>query len=157
MTYYGTQRRVTDNEARSVYGGSDLICVCGGWEALDRLSMPNAVRLGLAQAKLYDEAMNEYPGFMASRRNYDVAQGTDTKGRRRSGVLESSWRVGGASSAELMALKAFVQEPGLRVVEAAHVEEFGSRREAPPGATIHFQGDDPEVGPILRYTVLVRR
>jgi Protein of unknown function (DUF3182) len=54
------------------------------------------------EAKLYDQAMSEYPGFMASRRNYDVGQGIDADGRRRSGVFESSWRIGGASSAELV-------------------------------------------------------
>ena len=52
----------------------------GGWEALAQLPMPAAVRLAAAQAKLYEDAMREYPGFMVSRRNYDVAQGLDGKG-----------------------------------------------------------------------------
>jgi hypothetical protein len=108
----------------------------------------------VAEAKLYDQAMSEYPGFMASRRNYDVGQGIDADGRRRSGVLESSWRVGGASSAELAALAAFARDPLVQIVGASHVEEFGKNRHAPANAIIHFDGEDPEAGPLLRYTVV---
>src|SRR5262249_46819812 len=87
-------------------------------------------------AKLYDQSMSEYPGFMASRRNYDVAQGIDSDGRRRSGVLESSWRAGGASSAELAALAEFAQNPTLQVVEASAVPEFGRDHEPPRLSTL---------------------
>ena len=100
--------------------------------------------------------MSEYPDFFASRRNYDVGQGIDANGRWRSGVFEPSWRVGGATSAELVAVNAFLRESELRVIEVAHVEEFGSGREAPPDAVVHFRGDDPQAGPLLRYTVLHR-
>jgi hypothetical protein len=34
--------------------------------------------------------------------------------------------------------------------EASAVEEFAADGEAPPDAIIHFQGEDPEVGPLLR-------
>src|SRR5262249_3071471 len=51
MTYQGTQRVTNDNEGRSVYGGSDLVCVRGGWDALDELPMTTEVRLGIAQAR----------------------------------------------------------------------------------------------------------
>ena len=156
VTYHGLQRVTTDNERRPVYGGSDLVCVRGGWDALDRLPMSAGTREASAQARRYDAAMNEYPGFMASRRNYDVGQGVDGKARRRSAVFESSWRAGGASAAELLALAEFVRDPSLQVVEASHVEEFGKSREAPPGAVTHFQGDDPEAGPMLRYTLVKR-
>jgi len=68
-------------------------------------------------------------------------------GRPRSGVLEPSWRVGGASSAELGALAAFARDPSLRIVGASHVEEYGKGCRAPTGAIVDFQGDDPEAGP----------
>src|SRR5207249_4031795 len=97
VTYYGTQRAATDNAGRSVYAGSDLICVRGGWEALERLPMPSHLRLAVKQSRRYDECMRAYPGFMASRRNYDIGQGIAADGEWRSGVFESSWRVGGAS------------------------------------------------------------
>jgi hypothetical protein len=157
IAYHGTQRVATNNAGCRAYGGSDLVCVRGGWEALARLPIPDAVRLAAAQAKLYEDAMREYPGFMASRRNYDVAQGLDGSGRKRSGVLEASWRSGGASTAELVALREFAQDPTLQVVEARTVKLFGSGHEAPRSALVHYQGDDPDDGPITRYTMVTRR
>jgi hypothetical protein len=154
ISYHGTQRTVTDNEGRSVYGGSDLVCVRGGWETLDALPMSPEIRAAVAAARQYDEATDEFHGFTASRRNYDVAQGIGADGRPRSGVLEPSWRVGGASSAEIMALAAFAREPSLDIVRASHVEEFGAGRRAPADAIIDFQGDDPAWGPLLRYTIV---
>jgi Protein of unknown function (DUF3182) len=157
VAYCGVQRLTKDNEGRSVYGGSDLVCVRGGWDALDALAMEPDVRAGVAEAKLYDRAMSEYPGFMASRRNYDIGQGIDSEGRPRSGVFESSWRIGGASPAELLALTEFAQDPSAQVIEAAHVADFGKHREAPAGAVVHFEGDDPQAGPLIRYTMVTRR
>ncbi len=156
ITYHGTQRTATNNAGRPVYGGSHLFCVRGGWEALDGLPMTPELRIAVGQARSYDQAVSEYPGFLASRRNYDVAQGVDNEGQWRSGVLEASWRSGGASTAELTALATFVQSPGLQVVEASAVKEFGKGRDAPRGAIVHFRGDDPEDGPIVRYTVMTR-
>src|SRR5262249_56914958 len=75
-------------------------------------------------------------------------------GRPRSGVLEPSWRVGGASSAERAAFAAFARDPSLQIVGASHVEEFGKGRRAPADAIVKFQGDDPESGPLLRYTIV---
>src|SRR5262245_9908710 len=94
------------------------------------------VRVGVA--RVYEADMTAYPGFMASRRNYDVSQGIDAQGRWRSGVLESSWRSGGASTAEVAALTAFVQDPGLQFVTARAVKQYGGGHEAPPGGTVHF-------------------
>src|SRR5262249_1755440 len=84
----------------------------------------------------------------------DVDQGIGADGQPRSGVLEASWRVGGASSAELAALAAFARDPSLEIVGACHVEEFGKGRRAPADAIVEFQGDDPESGPLLRYTIV---
>ena len=156
ISYHGTQRMVADNERRSVYGGSDLVCVRGDWDAFNRLPTTAAVRLGITQARSYEAAMSEYPGFLASRRNYDVGQGVDGTGRWRSGVFEAAWRSGGASTAELAALAAFMHDPALRVVEVSAVKEFGRDHEAPRDAVVHFCGDDPQDGPILRYTVVTR-
>jgi hypothetical protein len=154
ISYYGTQRTVRDNRERPVYGGSELVCVRGGREALDALLMSSEIRAAVVAARRYDEATEEFHGFTASRRNYDVAQGIGADGRRRSGVLEPSWRIGGASSAELAALAAFARDPSLRIVRASHVEEYGEGRRAPAGASIDFEGEDPEAGPLIRYTIL---
>jgi hypothetical protein len=155
ISYHGIQRTVRDNEGRAVYGGSDLVCVRGGWEALDALPMMPEVRAAVVAARRYDEATAEFRGFTASRRNYDVAQGIGVDGQPRSGVLEPSWRVGGASSAELAALAAFARDPSLRIVGASHVEEYGKGCRSPADATVNFKGDDPEAGPMLRYTMVI--
>ena len=157
VSYHGTQSTTKDNDDQSIYGRSDLMCIRGGWEALERFARTSSkVRTGVAQSKLYDEAMIEYPDFIASRRNYDVAQGMDSRGQRRSGVLESSWRVGGATSAELVAMKMFTEDPSLQVVEASHVQVFGKKVDAPDGAIIHFEGNDSDAGPMIRYTIVNR-
>jgi hypothetical protein len=116
--------------------------------------MSPEIRAAVAAARRYDEATEEFHGFTASRRNYDVARGIGADGRPRSGVLEPSWRVGGASSAELAAFAAFARDPSLEIVGASHVEEFGKGRRAPSDAIVEFQGDDPEWGPLLRYTIV---
>ena len=156
ITYHGTQRAVTNNHGLTVYGGSDLICVRGGWTELEKLPMDAQVRLAISQARTYDRNADRYPGFLASRRNYDIGQGIDGRGRWRSGVFEASWRSGGASTAELAALMAFAEDPTLQVVEATSVKQFGRRTTIPRGAVIHFHDDDPEDGPLLRYTVVTR-
>jgi Protein of unknown function (DUF3182) len=154
ISYHGTQRTVKDNHGRPVYGGSELLCVRAGWEVLDALPMSPEVRAAVAAARRYDAATEEFRGFTASRRNYDVAQGIGADGRPRSGVLEPSWRIGGASSAELAALAAFARDPSLEIVGASHVEEYGTGRRAPADALVDFRGDDPEAGPLLRYTTV---
>jgi hypothetical protein len=154
ISYYGTQRTVRDNEGRPVYGGSDLVCARGGWKVLAALPMAAALSAAVAAARRYDAATEEFPGFMASRRNYDIAQGIGADGQARLGVLESSWRIGGASSAELAALGAFARDPSLQIVRASHVEQYGKGCQPPADAIVEFQGDDPEAGPLLRYTVV---
>jgi hypothetical protein len=156
-TYYGTQRLTPDNDGASVYGGSDLVVARGGFEALLALDPPEAARLAVAQARTYDAAAMEcFPGLFASRRNYDVARGLDAAGRRCSGVLEQSWRIGGASGAEIAALEAFRAEPALRAVRASTVEIYGKGEAPPPPphATVYFRGVDERVGPMTKYAVV---
>ena len=155
IAYHGTQRTVVNNEGQPVYGGSHIICARGGWQVLDELPMPEEVRLAVTQARSYDQAASDYFGFLASRRNYDVGQGLDSEGRWRSGVFEASWRSGGASTAELAALTEFARDPALQIVEVSAVKEYGTACEPPRGSVIHFHGDDPEDGPILRYTTIM--
>ena len=120
------------------------------------MPMDAEARLAITQARTYDSNATQYPGFLASRRNYDVGQGIDGCGQWRSGVFEASWRSGGASTAELAALTAFTEDPSLRVVEATSVKQFGKPRKAPPGAAVHFCRTDPDDGPLLRYTVITQ-
>jgi hypothetical protein len=153
VAYHGRQRMTRDNAGRCVYGGSDLTCVRGGWRALEASPLASAAKTAVRQARVYDEAMSEY-GVVASRRNYDVGQGVDSAGRARSGVFEASWRVGGATPAEIAALETFARDPSIGVVHASSVEAYGGDVAPPAGAIVHFQGIDPDAGPVVRYSLV---
>ena len=125
LSYCGDQYLTEDGQGEEVYGGSNLLVVQGGYEALLALDLPDDVRLAIEQAQVFDSAADEaYPRFFASRRNYDIAQGLDSSGNPRSGVLEQSWRMGGASSAEVAALQSFVNDPGMRAIRVSSVETY---------------------------------
>ena len=125
LSYCGDQYLTEDSLGEQVYGGSNLLVVQGYYEDLLKLELPEAVRLAIRQAQVFDSAADEaYPGFYASRRNYDIAQGLDSDGQQRSGVLEQSWRMGGASSAEVAALQSFVNDPGMRAIRVSSVETY---------------------------------
>ncbi|MER9232647.1 DUF3182 family protein [Mesorhizobium sp. M0622] len=156
VSYYGVQRTTTDNAGQPVYGGSDLVVVRGGWEALDGLQLSPARSLAVAQARTYDAAMDGYPGFFASRRNYDIGQGVDSSGVWRSGVLEASWRIGGSSTAELAAMDAMKRDPDVQIVHVSAVKQFGNTARQPLNAEVHFHGEDPEEGQVTRYTIVTQ-
>jgi hypothetical protein len=152
-TYCGTQGMTTNNAGASAFGGSDIVAVQGGYEALARLPLEPSARAALEQARVFDAATAAFSGLFASRRNYDVLRGRDRAGRWRSGVLEQSWRLGGASGPELAALAAFQADPTLRAVRARCVERYGGTT-APPGAIVHFSGVDPRLGALVKYTIV---
>ncbi len=152
IAYWGTQNLTRDNRGAQVYAGSHLRCVRGGWAALATpCEMPSLTEI-VAKARHFDAAVfDAYPDIIASRRNYDVVSGTDAQGLRKIGVLEQSWRAGGASGAEIAAFEAFAADPDLEMVETATVEVYGGTSVLPPGATIYFHGRDPAVGLLDKY------
>lgn len=153
-TYYGTQQLTKDNRAEYVYGGSDLIVVRGNYDALLRRDLPQEARLAIKSALTYEAAASQaFAGWFASRRNYDVAAVFGNDGQRCCGVLEQSWRIGGASAAEMIALQAFRANPSLNVVHASCVEVYGDTQ-APPHAAVHFRGVDDRAGSITKYTLV---
>lgn len=155
VSYCGEQRLTRNNSGVDVYGGSELDVVRGGFDDLLLLDLPEEMRLAIGQARVYDDAAHAcFHGFFASRRNYDVAQGEDARGVRRSGVLEQSWRLGGASGAEMAALAAFRADPSLRAVRATSREVYGSDFVVPDQAHVYFRGVDPHVGPLTKYTLI---
>jgi hypothetical protein len=153
-TYYGSQRLTNDNAGDEVYGGSDLVVVRGDFDALSQLPVPENIRIAVEQAQVYDAATEVFSGMFASRRNYDVAQGTNARGQWRSGVLEQSWRIGGATGAEIAALEAFRADPDLDVVRASTYEIYGESQDPPPQATVYFRGTDERVGLLTKYTMV---
>ncbi|MEP9352654.1 DUF3182 family protein [Xanthobacter sp. KR7-65] len=157
IAYVGTQRMTTNNTGGPAYGGSRLYVVRGGFAELAAAPLPDALHRAAGHARAYDEAADRhYPGFFASRRNYDVVLGRDARGRSRAGVLEQSWRIGGASGAEIVALKA-LNDPGLRSVVAACHEAYGPAANPPPEADIYYHADDPEVGYLTKYAFIESR
>lgn len=154
LSYHGHQHQATDLAGEPVYGGSDLLVVRGGYSNLLAREMSPELRLAVEQAQTFDAAADAlYSGFFASRRNYDIVRGVDHRGEIRSGVLEQSWRMGGATGAEVAAAQAFSEDPSLQAVRATTVEQYDG---APPPAhaTILFQGWDDEVGWLLKYATV---
>ncbi|TRX73775.1 DUF3182 family protein [Pseudomonas mangiferae] len=150
-SYYGTQSLTLDNQGETVYGGSDLVVARGDFDALLTLTLPEPARRAVEQARRYDRAADAcFPGFFASRRNYDIAQGLDGAGRSRSGVLEQSWRVGGASAAEIVALEGFAADPRARAFRASTHECFGVGQ-VPADAAVLFHGLDADLGFMSKY------
>lgn len=154
-TYYGRQRLTRDNRGAEVYGGSDLVVVRGDFDELLAQPLQAHERTAIEQALLYDSVASRcFAGFFASRTNYDVAQGRLATGEWRSGVLEQSWRVGGATGAEIAALEAFRADPACHRVRACGFEVFGDSDPPPPGAVVYFRGVDDRVGPLTKYTIV---
>lgn len=151
-SYYGTQSLTQDNQGETVYGGSQLWIVRGDYQALLTLQPDEPTARSIRQAMRYEQAaLDCFPDFIASRRNYDIAQGTNAKGQLCSGVLEQSWRIGGASAAEVEALVAFAADPALQAIRASTHEIYGQTT-LPAGANVLYEGDDPDVGFISKFT-----
>ena len=152
-SYCGTQSTTTDNAGATAFGGSDIVVVRGGFDALAELPLEAGAHTAIEQARVFDTATAMFSGLFASRRNYDAVRGRDTAGRWRSGVLEQSWRLGGASGPEIAALAALRTDPALRAVRARSVEHYGATS-APTHAIVHFSGIDSRLGALTKYTTV---
>jgi hypothetical protein len=154
LTYCGDQYLTEDGQGEQVYGGSNLLVVQGDYDDLLALPLPDDVQLAIHQAQVFDRAANEaYPGFFASRRNYDIAQGQDNAGIQRSGVLEQSWRMGGASSAEVAALQSFINDPGMRAIHVSSVETYIDQP-LPADAIEVYRGPAQTTDFLLKYVTV---
>jgi hypothetical protein len=154
-SYTGIQHLTINNTGEEVYGGSDLLVANGDFEALLALEHEPAVHASIAQACAYHRAaLACFAGMYTSRANYDIAEGEDEAGRKLCGVLEQSWRMGGATGAELAALAAFQADPTLRAVRTSTREVYGENVNIPPGAAVYYQGMDKFVGAITKFTTM---
>ncbi len=152
LSYVGKQYQTPDNQGRMVYGGSELDFVRGNMSGLDTIARTPAMKRAIDQARHYDQVVAEsYRPWFASRRNYDVIHGFDAGGAAMSGVLEQSWRAGGASPAEIAALNAFRDDPALAFVRACSCERYGPVA-VPDDADVYYQDDDPIVGPLVKFS-----
>lgn len=150
-SYLGRQYTSHDRQGNAVYAGSRLRVVRGNWRALlQRLQSP-VTRKIVEKAIRYDEAARQHLGLVASRRNYDVLVGPITENGVRCGVLEQSWRVGGASPAEILAMEKLMQDESVTAVQAFLRE---SRDEAPTFRDddfIVYSGEDDFGQPLHKY------
>lgn len=154
--YWGTQQLTQNNSGEVAYGGSRLHVVRGGFEELQRELLSHERAEAVRKALLYDRAVfAAYPALFASRRNYDVAEGTDAQGRIHIGVLEQSWRIGGATGAEIAACEYLEAHPEKAGVTCATVEIYGDAHAAPPGAAVYYGGVDPVAGPLTKYAQII--
>lgn len=155
LSYCGTQFLTKANDGSGAYGGSTLDLVRGGYDALAACCADPLRLEAVALAQAYDDLAGRHiPGLLASRRNYDIAGGHTADGSRRLGVLEQSWRIGGASGAEIIALEAFKSDPALTQVRTCTREVYGAPPPLPDGAMVYFSGNDPSVGPLTKYAYL---
>jgi hypothetical protein len=156
-SYIGTQRTTPSRNGKEVYGGSSIKVARGDFDALEQLALADGARRAIGQARAYHEAaLACFAGMFASRSNYDVAEGRDATGRPCAGVLEQSWRLGGASGAEVAALEALNDDPALRTVRASTTEVHAPNVPIPDGATVYFAGIDDHLGPITKYAQVHR-
>ena len=148
--YVGTQRLTRNGRGLSVYGGSALQVVRGDLAALRGLPLGTDQLNAIAQASRYDAAAHAcFRGLVASRRNYDIATGT-LGGRTVCGVLEQSWRIGGASGAEVAAMHRLRDKPSLRSVRSRSYEIYDDVA-VPPLAWVTFRGVDAHGHPLTKY------
>lgn len=158
LAYAGTQSVTQDNADGTAYGGSRLFVVKGDFAALAAPRLSPILRRVVAHAEAYDAAADKhFDGFFASRRNYDVVMGCTAGGEVLSGVLEASWRIGGASGAEIAALRAFAADPEAGVIVASCHEVYGRTAEPPKETDIYYAADDPEVGYLTKYALVESR
>lgn len=139
LAYHGQQRLTFDRYGQPVYGGSRLRFRRGDLAGLQASLVGELSRLARL-ALAYDHAVGSAYGVIATRRNYDVIAGLDARGLPRAGVLEQSWRFGGASMAEILAFEHFHEHPQAEWVTAETVELHDSG-EVPAGAIVHWPGD----------------
>jgi hypothetical protein len=151
-SYVGRQYTTRNPRGHRVYGGSTLLVTRGGFEQLGELALTDPERVAIDQAMRYHQAARRaFRGMFASRVNYDIAQGVDAAGQAHSGVLEQSWRIGGASGSEIAALHAFKADERLRTVRVSNREIYGDEVAIPPDAMVYYDDVDPDVGRLTKY------
>lgn len=151
MSYLGRQYSANDRSGESVYAGSRLYVVRGDWEALrTRLRMPVAHRI-IESARRYDSAAEQHFGLVASRKNYDVLVGPVTEDGFCCGVLEQSWRVGGASPAEILALEALTADNSVSALKVVVRETYGAAPQLAADDFVVYAGEDDQGQPLHKY------
>ena len=142
-----------NNRGQEVYGGSELTVARGDFDALLALDAAPEIRLAVEQAQRYNAAAIAcFPGFFASRNNYDIILGRDAAGR-------ALGCAGAILAARRRHRRRTRRAEVFRVTDRARVrasgfEIFGESPPPPPHATVYFRGIDPRAGRLTKYTVV---
>lgn len=125
FSYIGQQHQTTNLQHESVYGGSSLLLVRGGFQQLLQLSGMKRIEHLLELTISYEKSIRQaFPELYASRRNYDLIVGKNARGHYKAAVLEHSWRFGGASIAEILAIRTLQRHPELQHTHAWTRERY---------------------------------
>jgi uncharacterized protein DUF3182 len=154
IAYHGTQCTVRDAAGRDVYGGSDLWVIRGGLEDLLAEPLQPREQEAVRRAELYDRLMAHAYPMWASRRNYDLVFGRTPDGAGLGGVLEQSWRIGGATPAELAALDYFRAYPSVHAVRAT-TGELHDAQPPSPGAHVFYAAMPGVEGPRCKFRTCI--
>ena len=130
-SYHGRQRQTRNNAGHEVYGGSIWSSCAAISTRCSSFRHPASCDARSTRPAAITQPRSSIIRAHYPRCNYDVAEGRDAAGARRCGVLEHSWRIGGASGAEIGALAAFHRDSSLRAVRASCVEVYGEFNETP--------------------------
>ena len=152
-SYFGTQRTTLNRHGHEVYGGSSLTVARGGLDVLERLTTdarrPSRDRAGGCLPRGCPRVVRRHVRVALQLRHRRRPR--RQAGQAHSGVLEQSWRLGGASGAEVAALEAFRSDPSRTTVRTSTTELHRADAALPDGATLYYSGVDPHLGPIVKY------
>jgi uncharacterized protein DUF3182 len=155
IAYHGTQCTVRDAAGREVYGGSALWVIRGDLDDLLAEPLQPRVREAVMKARLYDRLVTRaYPDMRASRRNYDLVYGRTCENGDMVGVLEQSWRIGGATPAELAAFDYLRTHTSVHAVRAS-TGELHDAQPPPPGAQVFYTAVPDIDGPRCKYRTCI--
>jgi hypothetical protein len=83
---------------------------------------------------------------VVTRFNLDIIEGENTQGEKVIRIIEQSFRVGGASPAEFLALKGLIGKNKDKIIHTSSYLQFNNLK-SPIGSIEIAQGNDDELGP----------
>lgn len=155
VSFAGSVRELPAQADQRYFGGTDVVLTRGGFDSLTPYFRNDNETLNAIQkiAGFHNNA-RQHLGLIASRSAYTVLSGTAHNDKNYSGVLEQSWRIGGSSGPEILAIQAFQDDPSLQAVNGVSRNLLGADATAPPNARVHYRGDDSFYGPVTVYSCI---
>lgn len=149
ISYIGRQFDGPDLLGDKVYKGSRLFVVRGGWDNL--LRQCSGGRPLIDAALTYDRAAAKHLNMIASRKNYDVLVSTGSDYPPRLGVLEQSWRIGGATPAEILAMRILRDNGRASAARTVVHEKYGDPPYFHANDLVVYSGLNEKGQPLHKY------